>query len=102
MTVAVKGLLFPRVVLISQHPMDDGQDLMKKSESEREVQAAIESIMGKCTIIMVAHRLNTIRKADVIYRFEDGLVTRCDSFGAETPTSDSSVTDSMLSFTTEQ
>ena len=72
------------------------------SESEREVQAAIESIMGKCTIIMVAHRLNTIRKADVIYRFEDGLVTRCDSLDAETPTSDSSVTDSMLSFTTEQ
>ena len=72
------------------------------SESEREVQAAIESIMGKCTIIMVAHRLNTIRKADVIYRFEDGLVTRCDSLDAETPTSDSSVTDSMLPFTTEQ
>ena len=72
------------------------------SESEREVQAAIESIMGKCTIIMVAHRLNTIRKADVIYRFEDGLVTRCDSLDAETPTSDSSVTDSMISFTTEQ
>lgn len=72
------------------------------SESEREVQAAIESIMGKCTIIMVAHRLNTIRKADVIYRFEDGLVTRCDSLNAETPTSDSSVTDSMITFTTEQ
>ena len=72
------------------------------SESEREVQAAIESIMGKCTIIMVAHRLNTIRKADVIYRFEDGLVTRCDSLDAETPRSDSSVTDSMISFTTEQ
>ena len=72
------------------------------SESEREVQAAIESIMGKCTIIMVAHRLNTIRKADVIYRFEDGFVTRCDSFGAETPMSDSSVTDSMITFTTEQ
>ena len=101
-TVAVKGLLFPRIVLISQHPMDDGQDLMKKSESECEVQVAIESIMGKCTIIMVAHRLNTIRKADVIYRFEGGLVTRCDSTDTETPTSDSPVTDSMLSFTTEQ
>ena len=34
-TVAVRGLLFPRIVLISQHPMDDGQDLMKKSEDER-------------------------------------------------------------------
>ena len=49
------------------------------SESEQEVQTAIESIMGKCTMVMVAHRLNTIRKADVIYRFEDGSVTRCES-----------------------
>ena len=78
------------------------ENLKLDSESEREVQAAIESIMGKCTIIMVAHRLNTIRKADVIYRFEDGLVTRCDSLDAETSRSDSSVTDSMISFTTEQ
>ena len=48
------------------------------TESEREVQAAIEAIMGKCTIIMVAHRLNTIQNVDVVYRFEDGLVTRCE------------------------
>ena len=48
------------------------------AESEREVQAAIEAIMGKCTVIMVAHRLNTIRKADLVYRFEDSLVTRCE------------------------
>ena len=34
-TVAVRGPLFPRIVLISQHPMDDSQDLMKKSEDER-------------------------------------------------------------------
>ena len=51
------------------------------TESEREVQAAIETIMGKCTIIMVAHRLNTIQNVDLIYRFEDGIVTPCDRDG---------------------
>ena len=47
------------------------------AESEREVQDAIEAIMGKCTIIMVAHRLNTIRNVDAVYRFEDGHVSAC-------------------------
>lgn len=62
----------PRIILL-----DEATSALD-AESEREVQAAIEAIMGKCTIIMVAHRLNTIRKADVIYRFEDGHVTRCE------------------------
>ena len=51
------------------------------TESEREVQAVIETIMGKCTIIMVAHRLNTIQNVDLIYRFEDGIVTPCNRDG---------------------
>ncbi|MCR5138327.1 MAG: ABC transporter ATP-binding protein/permease [Oscillospiraceae bacterium] len=48
------------------------------SECEQEVQAAIEAIIGQCTVVMVAHRLNTIRKAGIIYRIEDGCITRCD------------------------
>lgn len=48
--------------------------------SEKEVQAAIDAIMGTCTVLMVAHRLNTIRKADLIYRIEDGKAVLCESF----------------------
>ena len=40
--------------------------------SEKQVQKAIDAMMSKCTIIMVAHRLNTLKKADYIYRIEDG------------------------------
>ena len=58
------------------------------SESEREVQAAIEAIMGKCTVVMVAHRLNTIRKADVVYRFEDGGAVGIEPLKRETAACD--------------
>ena len=47
-------------------------------ESEREVQAAIDAIMGKCTILMVAHRLNTLRQVDTIFRLEEGRAVEVD------------------------
>ena len=48
--------------------------------SEREVQAALEAMMGTCTMIMVAHRLNTIRKADLIFELQNGKAVRYDSY----------------------
>ena len=51
--------------------------------SEKQVQQAIESIMGTCTVIMVAHRLTTLDKADYIYRIEDGKATLVESLEAE-------------------
>ena len=50
------------------------------SDSERQVQSAIDAVMAECTVIMVAHRLNTLRKVDRIYRIEDGKATPCNSF----------------------
>ena len=50
------------------------------SESERQVQKAIDAIMGSCTVIMVAHRLGTLRRADTIYRLEGGVLRRYDEF----------------------
>ncbi len=48
--------------------------------SEQKVQKAIDAMMTRCTLIMVAHRLNTIKKADLIYRIEDGRAVRCQSY----------------------
>ena len=48
--------------------------------SEREVQEALEAMMGTCTMIMVAHRLNTIRKADLIFELQNGKAIRYDSY----------------------
>ena len=50
------------------------------ADSERQVQAAIDAVMAECTVIMVAHRLNTLRKVDHIYRIDNGKAVPCDSF----------------------
>lgn len=44
------------------------------AESEKLVQKAIDKLMGRRTIMVVAHRLSTIRKADWIYVIEDGRI----------------------------
>ncbi|MBR3721506.1 MAG: hypothetical protein IKN12_01965 [Selenomonadaceae bacterium] len=40
----------------------------------------MEEAIKNATCIMVAHRLNTIKKADIIYEIKDGAVIRYDSF----------------------
>jgi ABC-type multidrug transport system fused ATPase/permease subunit len=42
--------------------------------SERKVQAAIEALHGKRTVIVVAHRLVTVASADHIFVIEDGCL----------------------------
>jgi ABC-type multidrug transport system fused ATPase/permease subunit len=42
------------------------------AESERLVQVAIERLRGGRTILVVAHRLSTVMKADRIYVLEEG------------------------------
>ncbi len=44
------------------------------TESEREVQEAIERLMENRTSIVIAHRLSTVRRADRIYVIKDGKV----------------------------
>jgi ABC-type multidrug transport system fused ATPase/permease subunit len=44
------------------------------SESEKLVQIAIEQVAGSQTVIAIAHRLATIRNADIIFVFGSGTV----------------------------
>jgi ATP-binding cassette subfamily B (MDR/TAP) protein 1 len=41
-------------------------------ESEKKIQDALATLAGKTTIVAIAHRLNTIHKADCIYLIEEG------------------------------
>ena len=44
------------------------------SENERRIQAAIEYLHEQITIVVITHRLSTIRHADMIYMMENGQV----------------------------
>jgi ABC-type multidrug transport system fused ATPase/permease subunit len=43
-------------------------------ESEQNVQEAIQGLRGKMTVVVIAHRLQTIEKADKIIVLEKGRV----------------------------
>ena len=51
------------------------------TQSERVIQKAIESIAHKFTIVIVAHRLSTVRKADRICVMERGRIVESGAYG---------------------
>ncbi|KAJ5554059.1 hypothetical protein N7513_004018 [Penicillium frequentans] len=44
-------------------------------ESEKRIQDALATLAGRTTIVAIAHRLNTIHRADCIYLIEEGRCT---------------------------
>ncbi len=46
------------------------------SETETAVMESIDALQGSKTLIIVAHRLTTIRNCDVIYEIKDGVAVR--------------------------
>ena len=50
------------------------------SDTEDSVMRAIMSLNRNFTVILIAHRVTTLRSCDVIYRVEDGQVERVGSF----------------------
>lgn len=50
------------------------------AESEAEIQKALEAMRGKVTVLLIAHRLNTIQHADKVILVEDGQVRDSGTF----------------------
>ena len=50
------------------------------TESEIEVQNSIDNLRGDKTIILIAHRLSTVRKCDMIFVLKEGRVTEQGSY----------------------
>ncbi len=52
------------------------------TESERQVQIALDKLMSGRTTLVIAHRLSTVVDADVIYVIEGGRIIQSGSHGA--------------------
>jgi ABC-type bacteriocin/lantibiotic exporter with double-glycine peptidase domain len=46
------------------------------NETEAAVMEAINSFHGKKTMVIIAHRLNTIEKCDIIYKVDEGQIVK--------------------------
>ena len=45
------------------------------NETESAVMSSINSLHGKKTMVIIAHRLQTIQNCDIVYRVENGKIT---------------------------
>ncbi len=54
------------------------------TETEAAVMEAIDHLQGKMTMLIIAHRLTTIRNCSIIYKVENGTVTRQEKEEGET------------------
>jgi ABC-type bacteriocin/lantibiotic exporter with double-glycine peptidase domain len=50
------------------------------NETEKSVMEAIDTISHKKTVIVVAHRLTTLRKCDLIFKIHKGRIVKSGSF----------------------
>jgi ABC-type multidrug transport system fused ATPase/permease subunit len=50
------------------------------TESERAVQRSIDELRGQITVVMVAHRLSTIRQVDQVFVFDKGRLVELGSY----------------------
>lgn len=48
--------------------------------TEKQITAAIDSLKGDRTIIMIAHRLTTVKDCDIIYFMEDGKIVQSGTY----------------------
>jgi ABC-type multidrug transport system fused ATPase/permease subunit len=50
------------------------------AETEASVSEAIQTLKGEATVVIIAHRLSTVRKADVVYYLADGKLIASGTF----------------------
>lgn len=50
------------------------------SATEKSIQQNIDALKGEYTLLIVAHRLSTIKHVDTIYLLENGRITDCGTF----------------------
>jgi ABC-type multidrug transport system fused ATPase/permease subunit len=49
-------------------------------ETEEEIIKAMDTVKGKKTMVIIAHRLTTLRHCDLVFRFEKGRLVESGSY----------------------
>ena len=50
------------------------------ANSENQINIALDEMRGKVTVLLIAHRLNTVQRSDVVFLVEDGKLTASGTF----------------------
>lgn len=50
------------------------------ADSENEINRALDEMRGKVTVVLIAHRLNTVQRSDVVFLVESGSITAAGTF----------------------
>jgi ABC-type bacteriocin/lantibiotic exporter with double-glycine peptidase domain len=50
------------------------------ADSENEINKALDAMRGKVTVILIAHRLNTVQRSDRVFLMELGKITGSGTF----------------------
>jgi ABC-type multidrug transport system fused ATPase/permease subunit len=50
------------------------------ADSENEINKALDEMRGKVTVILIAHRLNTVQRSDVVFLVEEGRIKASGTF----------------------
>lgn len=50
------------------------------ADSENEINKALDEMRGKVTVVLIAHRLNTVQRSDVVFLVEEGRISASGTF----------------------
>jgi ABC-type multidrug transport system fused ATPase/permease subunit len=50
------------------------------ANSENEINKALDEMRGKVTVVLIAHRMNTVQRSDIVFLLEEGEITASGSF----------------------
>ena len=68
--LAIARALVPRAQILL---LDEATSALD-AESEERIRNSIETLKGRCSILVIAHRLSTVRQADRILVLENGVL----------------------------
>ena len=74
MGIARALLTKPRIILL-----DEATSALD-AETENRVSESIMKLKGDCTVILIAHRLSVVRRADIIYYIDKGKIVNQGTF----------------------